>query len=179
MQGEDVVAGIRTPEDLDTMKQCMPGAYEELVENCNILEKHYRDMMVCVLDSWKHSSSFLSIFYFYHRKIIIWQHLMPYLLSKMAKKCRSSLEWYIFHILSLFVSMMTGHWIYCSREQTLDAAMPVRKAHWERSCEDCSGFGQWRPCWYFVCYKDGRTRASRSTSPSSGSRKSIAIHWLI
>ncbi|CAA7388695.1 unnamed protein product [Spirodela intermedia] len=44
-QGEDVVAGIRTPEDLDTMKQCMPGAYEELVENCNILEKHYRDMM--------------------------------------------------------------------------------------------------------------------------------------
>jgi pyruvate,orthophosphate dikinase len=44
-QGEDVVAGIRTPEDLDTMKQCMPDAYKELVENCEILERHYKDMM--------------------------------------------------------------------------------------------------------------------------------------
>jgi pyruvate,orthophosphate dikinase len=44
-QGEDVVAGIRTPEDLDTMKNCMPDAYTELVENCEILEKHYKDMM--------------------------------------------------------------------------------------------------------------------------------------
>ncbi|KAJ6797040.1 pyruvate, phosphate dikinase 2 isoform X1 [Iris pallida] len=44
-QGEDVVAGIRTPEDLDTMKQCMPEAYKELVENCSILESHYKDMM--------------------------------------------------------------------------------------------------------------------------------------
>lgn len=44
-QGEDVVAGIRTPEDLDKMKQCMPEAYTELVENCEILERHYKDMM--------------------------------------------------------------------------------------------------------------------------------------
>ncbi|KAF5206850.1 Pyruvate, phosphate dikinase, partial [Thalictrum thalictroides] len=44
-QGEDVVAGIRTPEDLDVMKQSMPRAYEELVENCEILEGHYKDMM--------------------------------------------------------------------------------------------------------------------------------------
>lgn len=44
-QGEDVVAGIRTPEDLDTMRQHMAGAYKELVENCEILEKHYKDMM--------------------------------------------------------------------------------------------------------------------------------------
>uniref|UniRef100_A0A2P2IKL2 pyruvate, phosphate dikinase n=1 Tax=Rhizophora mucronata TaxID=61149 RepID=A0A2P2IKL2_RHIMU len=44
-QGEDVVAGIRTPEDLDTMKNCMPEAYKELVENCKILERHYKDMM--------------------------------------------------------------------------------------------------------------------------------------
>lgn len=44
-QGEDVVAGIRTPEDLDTMKYCMPEAYNELVENCEILERHYKDMM--------------------------------------------------------------------------------------------------------------------------------------
>lgn len=45
-QGEDVVAGIRTPQDLDTMKQCVPDAYDELVENCEILERHYKDMMV-------------------------------------------------------------------------------------------------------------------------------------
>ncbi|KAL6188678.1 hypothetical protein ACLB2K_040069 [Fragaria x ananassa] len=44
-QGEDVVAGIRTPEPLDTMKNCMPEAYKELVENCEILERHYKDMM--------------------------------------------------------------------------------------------------------------------------------------
>ncbi|KAM2535777.1 hypothetical protein TB1_021304 [Malus domestica] len=44
-QGEDVVAGIRTPEDVDAMKNCMPEAYKELVENCEILEKHYKDMM--------------------------------------------------------------------------------------------------------------------------------------
>lgn len=44
-QGEDVVAGIRTPEDLETMKRCMPEAYKELEENCEILEKHYKDMM--------------------------------------------------------------------------------------------------------------------------------------
>nr|GMD68299.1 pyruvate, phosphate dikinase, chloroplastic [Ipomoea batatas] len=44
-QGEDVVAGIRTPEDLDTMKNCMPEAYKELLENCEILEQHYKDMM--------------------------------------------------------------------------------------------------------------------------------------
>lgn len=44
-QGEDVVAGIRTPQDLSTMKECMPEAYMELVENCEILERHYKDMM--------------------------------------------------------------------------------------------------------------------------------------
>ncbi|KAL9266803.1 Pyruvate, phosphate dikinase, chloroplastic-like protein [Drosera capensis] len=44
-QGEDVVAGIRTPEDLNSMKNCMPDAYKELVENCEILERHYKDMM--------------------------------------------------------------------------------------------------------------------------------------
>ncbi|KAK4477975.1 hypothetical protein RD792_017240 [Penstemon davidsonii] len=44
-QGEDVVAGIRTPEDIDAMKNCMPEAYKELVENCEILEQHYKDMM--------------------------------------------------------------------------------------------------------------------------------------
>lgn len=44
-QGEDVVAGIRTPQNLDTMKCCMPEAYKELVDNCEILEGHYKDMM--------------------------------------------------------------------------------------------------------------------------------------
>jgi pyruvate,orthophosphate dikinase len=44
-QGEDVVAGIRTPQVLDTMKDCFPQAYQELAENCKILESHYKDMM--------------------------------------------------------------------------------------------------------------------------------------
>jgi len=44
-QGEDVVAGIRTPQELDTMKDFFPQAYQELVENCKILENHYKEMM--------------------------------------------------------------------------------------------------------------------------------------
>eukprot|EP00244_Chara_vulgaris_P004307 TRINITY_DN1854_c0_g1_i1.p1 TRINITY_DN1854_c0_g1~~TRINITY_DN1854_c0_g1_i1.p1 ORF type:complete len:888 (-),score=225.38 TRINITY_DN1854_c0_g1_i1:497-3160(-) len=44
-QGEDVVAGIRTPEPIDAMKEKLPAAYEELVQNCEILERHYKDMM--------------------------------------------------------------------------------------------------------------------------------------
>ena len=43
-QGEDVVAGIRTPEDILTMKTALPEAYEDLVRNTQLLEKHYKDM---------------------------------------------------------------------------------------------------------------------------------------
>ncbi|CAL9179632.1 unnamed protein product [Musa hybrid cultivar] len=44
-QGEDVVAGIRTPRDLGAMQECMPEPYSELAENCEILERHYKEMM--------------------------------------------------------------------------------------------------------------------------------------
>jgi pyruvate,orthophosphate dikinase len=43
-QGEDVVAGIRTPEPLPRMKDKLPGAYEEFVETARRLEEHYRDV---------------------------------------------------------------------------------------------------------------------------------------
>jgi pyruvate,orthophosphate dikinase len=43
-QGEDVVAGIRTPEPLARMEQRLPAAFEELVETMRRLEEHYRDM---------------------------------------------------------------------------------------------------------------------------------------
>jgi pyruvate, orthophosphate dikinase len=43
-QGEDVVAGIRTPEPLEAMKSRLPDAYEELLETMRRLEQHYRDM---------------------------------------------------------------------------------------------------------------------------------------
>jgi len=43
-QGEDVVAGIRTPQTIDTLKETMPECYEEFVKICDILENHYRDM---------------------------------------------------------------------------------------------------------------------------------------
>ncbi len=43
-QGEDVVAGIRTPEPIETLKERMPRVYEELAEIANRLEQHYRDM---------------------------------------------------------------------------------------------------------------------------------------
>jgi len=43
-QGEDVVAGIRTPNTIDQLKNVMPHAYDEFVEICDKLEDHYRDM---------------------------------------------------------------------------------------------------------------------------------------
>ena len=43
-QGEDVVAGIRTPQTIDTLKEVMPECYEEFKRICGILEDHYRDM---------------------------------------------------------------------------------------------------------------------------------------
>ena len=43
-QGEDVVAGVRTPQKIDQLKDVMPEVYEEFVGICNTLENHYRDM---------------------------------------------------------------------------------------------------------------------------------------
>ena len=43
-QGEDVVAGIRTPQTIDTLKEVMPECYEQFVKICNTLENHYKDM---------------------------------------------------------------------------------------------------------------------------------------
>ena len=43
-QGEDVVAGIRTPQTIDTLKEVMPECYEDFVKICGILENHYKDM---------------------------------------------------------------------------------------------------------------------------------------
>ena len=43
-QGEDVVAGVRTPQSIDQLAQVMPEAYQEFVEISTKLEKHYRDM---------------------------------------------------------------------------------------------------------------------------------------
>ena len=43
-QGEDVVAGVRTPMHISEMEQKFPKAYKKFVEVCDILEKHYRDM---------------------------------------------------------------------------------------------------------------------------------------
>ncbi len=43
-QGEDVVAGVRTPQHIDQLKQVMPEVYDEFVDICHKLEDHYRDM---------------------------------------------------------------------------------------------------------------------------------------
>jgi pyruvate,orthophosphate dikinase len=43
-QGEDVVAGIRTPQPLAEMRELLPEAFEQLVETMRRLEDHYRDM---------------------------------------------------------------------------------------------------------------------------------------
>ena len=43
-QGEDVVAGVRTPQKIDQLKEVMPEVYEQFVGICHTLEDHYRDM---------------------------------------------------------------------------------------------------------------------------------------
>ncbi len=43
-QGEDVVAGIRTPQPIVTLQDEMPEVYQQFVETCHLLEKHYQDM---------------------------------------------------------------------------------------------------------------------------------------
>lgn len=43
-QGEDIVAGIRTPQPIKNLQENMPQVYQELCEMANLLESHYRDM---------------------------------------------------------------------------------------------------------------------------------------
>jgi pyruvate, orthophosphate dikinase len=43
-QGEDVVAGIRTPEPIDTMAKMLPEAYQQFLRNVDTLERHFQDM---------------------------------------------------------------------------------------------------------------------------------------
>lgn len=43
-QGEDVVAGIRTPQNIETLKEIMPECYQEFERICKLLEDHYKDM---------------------------------------------------------------------------------------------------------------------------------------
>jgi len=43
-QGEDVVAGVRTPQPISELEKVMPEVYNQFTEVCKILENHYRDM---------------------------------------------------------------------------------------------------------------------------------------
>jgi pyruvate,orthophosphate dikinase len=43
-QGEDVVAGVRTPKKIDQLKEVSPTAYEQFVDICSKLETHYKNM---------------------------------------------------------------------------------------------------------------------------------------
>ena len=43
-QGEDVVAGVRTPMPISQMAEVLPGVYEQFLTICSTLENHYRDM---------------------------------------------------------------------------------------------------------------------------------------
>jgi pyruvate,orthophosphate dikinase len=43
-QGEDVVAGIRTPQPISKLQEEMPEAFEQFKNTCSLLEKHYRDL---------------------------------------------------------------------------------------------------------------------------------------
>jgi len=43
-QGEDVVAGVRTPQPIDRLQEVMPEVYEQFLKICSTLETHYHDM---------------------------------------------------------------------------------------------------------------------------------------
>jgi len=43
-QGEDVVAGIRTPQPVEEMRARLPEAFDQLIDTMHRLEQHYRDI---------------------------------------------------------------------------------------------------------------------------------------
>ncbi|PMC37939.1 pyruvate, phosphate dikinase [Bacillus sp. UMB0899] len=43
-QGEDVVAGIRTPQPITSLQEEMPAVYQQFTQTCQLLENHYKDM---------------------------------------------------------------------------------------------------------------------------------------
>jgi pyruvate,orthophosphate dikinase len=43
-QGEDVVAGIRTPTPISKLQEQLPGVYQQFIDTCRKLESHYRDL---------------------------------------------------------------------------------------------------------------------------------------
>ncbi|KUO51445.1 MAG: pyruvate, phosphate dikinase [Desulfitibacter sp. BRH_c19] len=43
-QGEDVVAGTRTPQPIEKLKEDMPAVYKQFTDTCKLLERHYKDM---------------------------------------------------------------------------------------------------------------------------------------
>jgi pyruvate,orthophosphate dikinase len=43
-QGEDVVAGTRTPRPLPELEALLPAAYTQLIDTCKRLERHFTDM---------------------------------------------------------------------------------------------------------------------------------------
>lgn len=43
-QGEDVVAGIRTPQHISRLERDLPEAFKQFVDTCQLLENHYKDM---------------------------------------------------------------------------------------------------------------------------------------
>ena len=43
-QGEDVVAGVRTPDPVAKLKKVLPNAHKEILRICKVLEKHFRDV---------------------------------------------------------------------------------------------------------------------------------------
>ena len=43
-QGEDVVAGVRTPQPIDQLRQTNPAVYQQFADNAKLLERHYKDM---------------------------------------------------------------------------------------------------------------------------------------
>lgn len=52
-QGEDVVAGIRTPMPISLMKEKMPNIYTELHDTVKMLERHMHDMQVLTASAAK------------------------------------------------------------------------------------------------------------------------------
>lgn len=62
-QGEDVVAGVRTPKPISELEEVMPEVYAEFKRNTDILEKQYGDMQVsrllvlCSIHTFKHNQS--------------------------------------------------------------------------------------------------------------------------
>ena len=99
-QGEDVVAGIRTPEPLAAMQDKLPAAFEQLLETMRRLEEHYHD-----IGKWMFSFTFFWAYTAFSQFMLQWYGNMP-----------EETVWYKYRMFGdwqwVSIAILVGYWAF-------------------------------------------------------------------